>query len=215
MSFDENKADDVDAVDEVDAAEHCLDGQDIDSSEVDISGCPELPRSPDSASLGIDGERVGLGAWELNMSNEGDTFVIGSIGEHDPDSDTWTFAGRTQVDEANITCWAKGYYRLRKILQDPPADYVTLSEAGFQGSFFQFQTDKRKPGWGYPGISSYKDHLVKWVTIVEDDGSCSPPTLQEFKDYAAGEVARRGLETVEEPEDDSGEAPADESGDES
>ena len=113
------------------------------------------------------------------------------------------------MDEANITCWAKGYYRLRKILQDPPADYVRLSEAGFQGSFFQFQTDKRKPGWGYPGISSYKDHLVKWVTIVESDGSCSPPTLQEFTDYAAAEVERRGIadsdEDTEEPTDDTGE----------
>lgn len=209
MSFNEDKADDVNA------AETCLDGQDLDSAEMDISQCPQLPSSPDSSVLGIGGERIRLGAWELNMSNEGDTFVIGSIGEHDEETDTWTFAGRTDVDEANITCWAKGYYRLRKILQDPPAAYVRLSEAGFQGSFFQFQTDKRKPGWGYPGISSYKDHLVKWVTIVEADGSCSPPTLQEFADYAAAELERREIpeleEPTEEPTDDTTEEPTDES----
>jgi len=70
---------------------------------------------------------------------------------------------------------------------------VALHKAGFQYRFFQFQTDLRNGKTGYMKISSFEDHLVKWVTIVDAKGVCKQPTLTQFRDYAKGELTLRGL----------------------
>ena len=83
--------------------------------------------------------------------------------------------------------------RLRRILQNPPAEYVALHKAGFQYRFFQFQSDLRNGPTGYKKISSFEDHLVKWVTVINAQGVCEQPTLSKFRDYARAELTRRKL----------------------
>ena len=69
-----------------------------------------------------------------------------------------------------------------------------LKDAGFQYRFFQFQTDLRNGPTGYKAISSFEDHLVKWVAVVDAQGVCTKqPTLAKFKAYAASELKRRNL----------------------
>jgi hypothetical protein len=97
------------------------------------------------------------------------------------------------VNDKNVECWAMGYYRLRKILQTPPAEYVALHKAGFQYRFFQFQTDLRNGPTGYKEISSFEDHLVKWVTVITASGVCQQPTMSKFKAYAKAELTSRNL----------------------
>jgi len=138
-----------------------------------------------------------LGAWELGQTAEGDLYKYGTLSEpNGTEPRVLTYYegdGSTVVNEGNVTCWAKGYYRLRKILQNPPADYVTLRGHNFQVRFFQFQTDLRNGPTGYTEISSYRDHLVKWVTRIEADGTCVQPTLGKFQTYLSAELIRRGL----------------------
>ena len=180
-------------------ADDCLDGQDMDAPDVDISKCPAIPVLPEEAPMKGEKEPVSLGAWELGTTKDGDTYKYGSLSK--PTSDptaprTLKFmeeAGTTEVNQQNLECWAKGYYRLRKILQDPPAEYVALHKAGFQYRFFQFQTDLRNGPTGYKGLASFQDHLVKWVTVISKTGQCQQPTLSKFKAYAAGELETRGL----------------------
>jgi hypothetical protein len=180
-------------------ADDCLDGQDMDGADVDISKCPALPVLPEEAPMKGSKEDVSLGAWELGTTKDGDTYKYGSLSK--PTSDptaprTLKFmeeAGTTEVNAQNLECWAKGYYRLRKILQDPPAEYVTLKNAGFQYRFFQFQTDLRNGATGYKSIASFQDHLVKWVTVISKTGQCQQPTLSKFKAYAAAELETRGI----------------------
>ena len=137
---------------------------------------------------------MSLGAWEIGTTADGDTYKYGSLATIDAGSRVLQFdGGSAVVNEGNTTCWAKGYYRLRKILQNPPREYVALRAAGFQFRFLQFQTDLRNGPTGYLKISSYRDHLVKWVTVVGAMGECKQPTLSEFRAYASSELARRGL----------------------
>lgn len=180
-------------------ADDCLDGQDMDAPDVDISKCPPIPVLPEEASMPGAKEPVGLGAWELGTTKDGDTYKYGSLSKptNDPKAPrTLKFmegGGTTEVNDLNLECWAKGYYRLRKILQDPPAEYVALHKAGFQYRFFQFQTDLRNGATGYKSIASFQDHLVKWVTVISKTGQCQQPTLGKFKTYAAAELETRGL----------------------
>lgn len=180
-------------------ADNCLEGQDLSAADVDISNCPAVPVYPESAPVTV-GENqtreASLGAWELEKTAEGDTYAIGSF--NSPDEAPRTFSESEAADEKNIECWAKGYYRLRAILQNPPASYVNLSEAGYQKSFFQYQVDKRVGATGFAkGVKSYGDSLVKWVTIIEKDENgdyvCNQTTSKEFDDYAKRELNRRGL----------------------
>jgi hypothetical protein len=186
------------------ASEDCLADQDLNEADVDISTCLSLPRYPESAFLGDTGTSVSLGAWELGQTAEGERYKYGQLSADDDGVVTLSYSGgSTEVDEINLECWAKGYYRLHAILQDPPQNYVALKEAGFQGSFFQFQTDLRNGSTGFRQISSYRDHLIKWVTVIDQDGVCDQPTLQEFVDYVDGELARRDISfepVVEDPE---------------
>ena len=178
----------------------CIDGQDLDAADIDITACPTLPKLPEDAPMaGNKKDMVSLGAWEIGTTKEGDTYKYGSFNAPgtDPFADrTLSFmeeTGSTTVNKENLECWAKGYYRLRKILQDPPAEYVTLRKAGFQYRFFQFQTDLRNGPTGYKSIASFQDHLVKWVTVVNKNGSCTQPTLSKFREYAKGELTTRGI----------------------
>ncbi len=175
--------------------DNCLDGADLNSATVDISNCPPLPSYPEVVLLGDTGVEVRLGAWEIGQTADGDVYKFGSLsGTASPGQSRLTFdGGSTEVNAENLSCWAKGYYRLRKLLQDPPANYISLRNAGFQFRFFQFQSDLRNGPTGYREISSYQDHLVKWVTVVGADGVCDEPTLQDFEDYVAAELNRRGL----------------------
>ncbi|MBS2017539.1 MAG: hypothetical protein JST00_31950 [Deltaproteobacteria bacterium] len=171
----------------------CLDGQDMDAADVDIKTCPALPEIP--GDVGTGSKKYSLGAWELGETSKGDTYVYGTLaaanasGKRVLEFD----GGSVEVDDKNVECWAKGYYRLRKILQSPPAEYVQLKTAGFQYRFFQFQTDLRNGPTGYKKISSFQDHLVKWVTVISATGVCQQPTLKQFTDYAKSELTRRGL----------------------
>ncbi len=179
-------------------ADNCLGDQDMDAPDVDVSACPPLPSYPQSALLG--GESVSLGAWELGTTADGEVYKYGTLSDVDSDPRTLSYGdGEVAVNAENLECWAKGYYRLRKMLQDAPREYVALRNAGFQGRFFQFQTDLRNGPTGFKKISSYQDHLVKWVTVITQDGVCEQPTLSKFRDYAARELTRRGIELPPEP----------------
>jgi hypothetical protein len=175
-------------------ADNCLDGQDLAAADVDISHCPALPAAPEAAPLGETGIMISTGAWELGQTAEGEVYKYGSLNEPGNEPRVLSYAGgTTTVNEGNITCWAKGYYRLRKVLQNPPADYITLRNAGFQVRFFQFQTDLRNGPTGFREITSYMDHLVKWVTRIEPDGTCVQPTTGKFQEYLTQELIDRGL----------------------
>jgi hypothetical protein len=172
--------------------DRCLDGQDMDAADVDISKCPALPSIPDEAAMGK--ETVDLGAWEIGTTADGDTYKYGTLSAPTTNPRTLKFeGGSVAVNAQNIECWAKGYYRLRRILQDAPAEYVALHKAGFQYRFFQFQSDLRNGPTGYKAISSFQDHLVKWVTVISTAGVCQQPTLTKFRDYAKGELKDRGI----------------------
>lgn len=175
-------------------ADDCLDGQDMDSADVDISKCPALPALPEDAPMGS--QTIGLGAWELGETAEGDTWKYGKLSKAGTTPRTLTFmegGGTTTVNDLNLECWAKGYYRLRKMLQDPPAEYVALHKAGFQYRFFQFQSDLRNGPTGFKALASFQDHLVKWVTIITKAGVCQQPTLTKFRNYAKAELETRGI----------------------
>lgn len=175
--------------------DNCIDGQDLDAEDIDISRCPAIPSEPAAAQLGNTGKMISLGAWEIGQTAEGEVYKYGSLSEPgtNPRVLFYDENGSTTVNEGNITCWAKGYYRLRKILQNPPADYVKLRDHGFQFRFFQFQTDLRNGPTGFKEITSYMDHLVKWVTRIEKDGTCVQPTSGKFQKYLTAELIRRKL----------------------
>ena len=193
LSFQTRAQSDASAV--VYTEDNCLDGQNLNSANVDISHCPVLPSEPTAAPLGTTGQAIDLGAWELGQTAEGSTYEYGALSEPNGTEPRVLLyeGGSSVVNEGNITCWAKGYYRLRKILQNPPADYVKLRDHGFQVRFFQFQTDLRNGPTGFKEITSYMDHLVKWVTRIEPDGTCVQPTLNKFQKYLTGEIKKRGL----------------------
>jgi hypothetical protein len=170
--------------------DRCLDGQDMDAADIDIKACPALPDAPEEALMGK--TKIDMGAWEIGTTADGDTYKYGSLTGTNPRKLRFD-GGTVAVNDKNIECWAKGYYRLRKMLQVPPAEYVALHKAGFQYRFFQFQTDLRNGKTGYKEISSFEDHLVKWVTVITTAGVCEQPTLSKFKEYAKAELTTRGL----------------------
>ena len=170
--------------------DRCLDGQDMDAADVDVKTCPAIPDAPDTTPMGKD--TIDLGAWEMGTTADGDTYKYGSLTGSNPRKLKFD-GGTVAVNDKNLECWAKGYYRLRKILQTPPAAYVALHKAGFQYRFFQFQTDLRNGATGYKEISSFQDHLVKWVTVITASGVCQQPTLSKFRTYAKDELKSRGL----------------------
>ncbi|MBX3186580.1 MAG: hypothetical protein KF819_06180 [Labilithrix sp.] len=174
------------------SADRCLDGQDMDAADINVTTCPAIPEIPEGVKVGK--TMVGLGAWELGTTADGDTYVYGSLSAPGSGPRILEFDGGTvAVNKENLECWSKGYYRLRKILQDPPAEWVALKDAGFQYRFFQFQTDLRNGPTGFKQISSFQDHLIKWVTVINASGVCQQPTLSKFKAYAKSELTRRGL----------------------
>lgn len=172
--------------------DRCLDGQDLDGADVDISKCPAIPSIPADTPMGK--ESINTGAWEMGTTVNGDNYVYGTLSSPTSNPRVLSFdGGMAPVNAENLECWAKGYYRLRKILQDPPAEYVALYNAHFQYRFFQFQSDLRNGPTGFKQITSFQDHLVKWVTVITAQGVCQPPTLTAFRTYAKGELTRRGL----------------------
>lgn len=172
--------------------DRCLDGQDMDADDIDITTCPALPSIPKEAMMGK--EKVSLGAWEIGTTAEGETWKYGTFSGTGSTTRTLSYdGGETEVNAKNLECWAKGYYRLRKMLQDPPAEYVALYKAGFQYRFFQFQSDLRNGNTGFMELTSFQDHLVKWVTVVSKSGACEQPTLSKFKSYATSELKRRKI----------------------
>jgi hypothetical protein len=175
-------------------ADNCLDGQDMDAADVDVKSCPEVPSMPAKAPMGAEGTKVDLGAWEIGTTAEGATYKYGSLSKPGTTPRVLNFdGGSSEVNAENLECWAKGYYRLRKILQDPPAEYVALKKAGFQYRFFQFQTDLRNGSTGYKKVASFEDHLVKWVTVIAKDGTCQQTTRAAFRDYSKSELTKRGI----------------------
>ena len=172
--------------------DRCLDGQDMDGADVDVSKCPAIPSIPADTPMGK--ESINTGAWEMGTTSNGDNYVYGTLSSPTSSPRVLSFdGGMVPVNAENLDCWAKGYYRLRKILQDPPAEYVALYNAHFQYRFFQFQSDLRNGPTGFEQITSFQDHLVKWVTVITAQGVCQQPTLSKFRDYAKGELTRRGL----------------------
>ncbi|MBX3198929.1 MAG: hypothetical protein KF894_12420 [Labilithrix sp.] len=172
--------------------DRCLDGQDMDGADVDVSGCPAIPSIPAEALMGK--AKIGLGAWEIGTTADGETYKYGTLSSPNTNPRVLTYeGGSSEVNAENLECWSKGYYRLRKMLQTPPAEYVALHKAGFQYRFFQFQSDLRNGPTGFKEISSFQDHLVKWVTVINKKGECEQPTLSKFQSYAKAELKRRGI----------------------
>ncbi len=172
--------------------DRCLDGQDMDSPDLDISKCPAVPSIPADTQMGK--ETISTGAWEIGTTADGDTYKYGTLSAPTTNPRKLTFdTGSVAVNAENVECWGKSYYRLRKILQTAPAEYVALHKAGFQYRFFQFQTDLRNGPTGFKQITSFEDHLVKWVSVITAKGVCQLPTLTAFRTYAKGELTRRGI----------------------
>jgi len=172
--------------------DNCLDGQDLDGADVDIKACHAVPEIPADVKIGKD--NYSLGAWEIGTTKTGATYKYGTLSAPTSNPRVLTYeGGETEVNEQNLECWAKGYYRLRKILQNAPPEYLALKKAGFQYRFFQFQTDLRNGPTGYKAISSFQDHLVKWVTVINKQGVCEQPTYKKFQDYAKAELKTRGI----------------------
>jgi hypothetical protein len=172
--------------------DRCLDGQDMDSPDVDISKCPAVPSIPADTAMGK--ETISTGAWEIGTTADGDTYKYGTLSAPTTNPRKLTFdTGSVAVNAENVECWGKSYYRLRKILQTAPAEYVALHKAGFQYRFFQFQSDLRNGPTGFKQITSFQDHLVKWVSVITAKGVCQLPTLTAFRTYAKGELTRRGI----------------------
>ena len=177
----------------------CLEGQSMDQEDVDIARCPPIPTLPEPSQLGDTGIEISLGAWELGTTKEGLTYKYGSLTK--PEADTgsnrrlsfYQEEASTEVLDSNTSCWAKGYYRLKNILQNPPQEYLRLHKAGYQVRFFQFQTDLRNGPTGFKSIASYRDHLIKWVTVIDESGNFIQPTMTKFKVYLEKELERRGL----------------------
>ena len=173
--------------------DRCLDGQDLNAADVDISKCPELPTAPETVPYGKSDE-FDLGAWEMGTLTNGQTYKYGTFSLPGVSPRTLKYdGGSAEVNQGELDCYAKSYYRLRKILQDPPVEYITLRKAGFQYRFFQFQSDLRNGPTGYKAISSFEDHLVKWVSVISKAGVCTAPTLQAFIDYSKDELDTRGI----------------------
>ena len=178
-------------------ADGCLIGQDMNAADVDISLCPALPSR--AASAKMKGASMDLGFWELGTTSDGQNYLYGSLSAPGTDPRMLSYdngpghVGTVAVNALNVECWAKGYYRLRQILQAPPPAYVALKDAGFQYRFFQFQTDLRNGPTGFMQIASYQNHLVKWVTVIGKDGVCTQPTFSKFSNYATSELRRRKL----------------------
>jgi hypothetical protein len=183
--------------------DRCLDGQDLNAPDVDVSKCPAVPTAPAKAMFMNNPKlKVDLGAWEIGTTGDKVNWAYGSLSaaSTDPRILTWRSDvnmsnGATPVNAQNLECWAKGYYRLRAMLQNPPAEYVALRKLknptdpnGFQYRFFQFQTDLRNGATGFKAIASFQSHLVKWVTVVNKDGTCDQPTFSKFQKYAAAEL---------------------------
>jgi hypothetical protein len=176
----------------VTTADKCLDGQDMDAADVDIAACPAIPAIPESMT--VKGKKTDLGAWELGTTSDGATYKYGTLSAPTSNPRTLSFeGGSVAVNAENLECWSKGYHRLRKMLQDPPAEWIALRDAGFQYRFFQFQTDLRNGPTGFKTISSFQDHLIKWVTVISTKGVCEQPTLAKFKSYAKSELTKRGI----------------------
>jgi hypothetical protein len=172
--------------------DRCLDGQDMDAADVDVTKCPPIPSIPEEVPFGKDA--FDLGAWEIGTTSDGKTYKYGTLSAPGTTPRTLKYdGGSSPVDDKNLECWAKGYYRLRTMLQDPPVEYLTLRKAGFQYRFFQFQSDLRNGPTGYKAISSFEDHLVKWVTVITTAGVCQQPTLTKFRDYAKAELKDRNI----------------------
>jgi hypothetical protein len=164
----------------------------MDAADVDISKCPPIPSIPADTPMGA--ETINTGAWEIGTTADGDNYKYGTLSAPTTTPRVLTFdTGKVAVNAENLECWGKGYYRLRKILQDAPAEYVALYKAHFQYRFFQFQSDLRNGPTGFKQITSFQDHLVKWVTVISAQGVCQQPTLSAFRTYAKGELTRRGL----------------------
>jgi len=176
-------------------ADNCLQGQDLNAPDINISQCPAMPQIPQNVTSPMIQGQISLGAWELGMTSNGQAYKYGVLAQEE-EQVVLKFYGTEEssvVDELNLTCWAKGYFRLRAILQNPPAEYIKLRDAGFQSRFFQFQTDLRNGSTGFKRITSYQDHLVKWVTLITKDEQCIQPTYSKFKNYAIRELIRREL----------------------
>ena len=172
--------------------DRCLDGQDMDAPDVDVSKCPPIPSIPADTPMGK--ETINTGAWEMGTTADGDNYKYGTLSSPTANPRVLSFdGGMVAVNAENLECWAKGYYRLRKMLQTPPAEYVALHAAHFQYRFFQFQSDLRNGPTGFKQITSFEDHLVKWVTVITPQGVCQQPTLSKFRDYAKAELTRRGI----------------------
>ena len=161
----------------------------FNKEKVDIKNCPPIPTYPAKAF------GYSLGAWELGQTKEGEYYKYGDLNAPDKDPRILSYSGgETKVDQKNLDCWAAGYYRLRAYLKTPPPEYKKLVAAGYQGRFFQFQTDLRIGETGFRKISSYQDHLVKWVTVITPEGKCVEPTLKKFVDYVKKELEYRNVE---------------------
>jgi hypothetical protein len=57
----------------------------------------------------------------------------------------------------------------------------------------------RNGATGFKEISSFQDHLVKWVTVITAAGVCQQPTMKQFRTYAQDELKTRGLPVPTEP----------------
>ena len=195
LAFDANN-DNAPVVTPALTADNCIEGQDLNASDVDVTDCPSLPRSPQRATMKMDDSgttrNVSTGGWEMEVTQkedgEYDSYVI--AGMNDP-TQTPIWDGAAHADMINYNCWSKGYHRLRALLQDPPQSYINLVNEGFYGSFYQYQVDRRIGATGFAnGLTPYGDHLIKWVTTVERDGTCTQPTYSQFDQFAQALLRR-------------------------
>src|SRR5437868_8276506 len=78
--------------------DNCIDGQDLNAADIDISHCPVLPTDPTTVALGTTGQVIDLGAWEIGQTAEGQAYKYGSLSEpNGAEPRVLTFEGGTTV----------------------------------------------------------------------------------------------------------------------
>ncbi|MBX3203194.1 MAG: hypothetical protein KF894_34035, partial [Labilithrix sp.] len=81
--------------------DRCLDGQDMDGADVDVSSCPAIPSIPAEALMGK--AKIGLGAWEIGTTADGETYKYGTLSSPNTNPRVLSYdGGSTEVNAENL-----------------------------------------------------------------------------------------------------------------
>jgi hypothetical protein len=85
-------------------------------------------------------------------------------------------------------CMLASAIRFEAIMKEPPTTLIALKEnSDWSGSFFNWNDDYSKSGWGdgrSARLWAWRTTLVKWISQTNKDGSCFLPTLDMVEKLA-------------------------------